>query len=94
MVSIGFAAGILTSIAAVPQVVQTIRTGSTRDLSLWQPVILSVGLVLWMVHGVQIGDTPLVVMNILPLGANAVLATMKLREMARRPANVPPCGDM
>ena len=74
LVSIGFAAGILTSIAAVPQVVQTVRTGSTRDLSLWQPVILSVGLVLWMVHGLQIGDSPLIAAcNILAAG-HAVLA--------------------
>lgn len=80
MMSIGFLAGILTSIAALPQVVKTIKTGSTRDLSLWQPALLSVGVALWLVYGLQIGDVPLVVMNILPLGANIALTAMKLRE--------------
>lgn len=80
MMSIGFVAGILTSIAALPQVVKTIKTGSTRDLSLWQPALLSVGVALWLVYGLQIGDTPLVVMNILPLGANTILTFVKLRE--------------
>ena len=80
MMSIGFLAGILTSIAALPQVVKTIKTGSTRDLSLWQPALLSVGVALWLVHGLQSGDVPLVVMNILPLGANIALTAMKLRE--------------
>ena len=80
MISIGFLAGILTSIAALPQVVKTIKTGSTRDLSLWQPALLSVGVALWLVYGLQIGDVPLVVMNILPLGANIALTAMKLRE--------------
>lgn len=80
MMSIGFLAGILTSVAAMPQVVKTIKTGSTRDLSLWQPALLSVGVALWLVYGLQIGDVPLVVMNILPLGANIALTAMKLRE--------------
>lgn len=80
MMSIGFLAGILTSVAALPQVVKTIKTGSMRDLSLWQPALLSVGVALWLVYGLQIGDIPLVVMNILPLGANITLTVLKLRE--------------
>lgn len=80
MMSIGLVAGILTSIAAVPQVVKAVRTGNTRDLSLWQPALLTVGVALWLVYGVQIGDVPLMVMNILPLGANITLTVLKLRE--------------
>lgn len=77
---IGLIAGIITSVAALPQVVKTIKTGSTRDLSLWQPALLTIGVALWLVYGLQIGDMPLVIMNILPLGANITLTIMKLRE--------------
>lgn len=80
MMWLGMAAGLITSVAALPQVIQTIRTRSTRDLSLWQPALLTVGVGLWLIYGFQIGDVPLVTMNILPLGANIVLVIMKLRE--------------
>lgn len=79
-IMIGLVAGLITSVAALPQVVRTIRTKSTRDLSLWQPTLLTVGVGLWMVYGFRIGDVPLVTMNILPLGANIVLVAMKLQE--------------
>jgi len=79
-VMIGLIAGLITSTATLPQVARTIRTKSTRDLSLWQPAMLSVGIALWMVYGLQLGDVPLVVMNILPLGANIILTVLKLRE--------------
>ncbi|MGE3549236.1 MAG: PQ-loop domain-containing transporter, partial [Geobacter sp.] len=34
---IGLIAGLLTSIASVPQVVKTWRSRHARDLSIWQP---------------------------------------------------------
>ena len=80
MVWIGFIAGALTSVAALPQVVKTVRTRSTRDLSVWQPLLLTVGVGLWMYYGYSIKDMPLITMNILPLGANAILLAMKIKE--------------
>jgi MtN3 and saliva related transmembrane protein len=80
MIWMGMVAGSLTSVAALPQVVKTVRTGRTNDLSLWQPVLLTVGVGLWMAYGINIGDIPLITMNILPLGANLLLVGMKLRE--------------
>jgi MtN3 and saliva related transmembrane protein len=79
---IGIIAGIFTSIAALPQVVKSIGTRSTRDLSLWQPALLTVGVTLWLVYGAMIGDIPLLVMNVVPLAANLTLAVMKLKERA------------
>ena len=80
MMLLGFTAGLITSVAALPQVFRTIRTRSTRDLSLWQPALLTVGVGLWLVYGLQIGDVPLVTMNLLPLGANIALVVLKLQE--------------
>lgn len=80
MMLLGLTAGIITSVAALPQVVKTIRTRSTRDLSLWQPMLLTVGVTMWMVYGFMIGDVPLQLMNVLPLCGNVTLLVMKLRE--------------
>lgn len=77
--TIGFVAGILTSIAAIPQVVKTFRTRHVRDISIWQPVLLAFGVALWMIYGILIDNLPLILANITPLLCNVVLIGMKIR---------------
>ncbi len=76
--SVGLVAGTLTSIAALPQVIKTLRTRHTRDISIWQPLLLSVGVALWMVYGMLINDLPLILANIIPLACNCGLCVLKL----------------
>jgi MtN3 and saliva related transmembrane protein len=76
---IGFVAGTLTSIAAIPQVIKTLKTRHVRDISIWQPLLLAFGVALWMIYGILIDDLPLILANIIPLICNAVLTGMKLR---------------
>lgn len=76
--TIGLVAGTLTSVAAVPQVVKSLRTRHTRDISIWQPLLLAVGVALWMVYGILIGDLPLILANIVPLLCNLILCGLKL----------------
>jgi MtN3 and saliva related transmembrane protein len=71
-------AGTLTSVAAVPQLIKTIRTRHTRDISIWQPLLLSMGVALWLIYGIMIHDTPLILANIVPLICNVLLTTLKL----------------
>jgi MtN3 and saliva related transmembrane protein len=74
---IGLVAGTLTSIAAVPQLVKTLRTRHARDISVWQPLLLSVGVALWMIYGILIHNLPLILANIIPLVCNALLTGLK-----------------
>jgi MtN3 and saliva related transmembrane protein len=76
---IGLIAGTLTSIASVPQLVKTLRTRHARDISIWQPLLLSAGVGLWLLYGVLINDTPLILANIVPLICNIMLTILKLR---------------
>lgn len=76
---LGLIAGLITSIAALPQVFKTWRTRHVRDLSIWQPLLLSIGVALWMFYGMLIDDTPLIVANIIPLLCNLFLTAMKIR---------------
>ena len=75
---LGLVAGTLTSLAAIPQVVKTLRTRHTRDISVWQPLLLSIGVALWIVYGMLIHNLPLILTNIIPLVCNALLAGLKL----------------
>lgn len=77
--TVGLVAGTLTSIAAIPQVIKTLKTRHVRDISIWQPLLLAFGVALWMVYGILIGDFPLIVANITPLICNVVLTGMKIR---------------
>ncbi len=76
--TIGLVAGALTSFAAVPQVLRTWRTRQARDLSIWQPVILTVGMLLWLVYGLLLKDIPLIVANLFSIICYLVLIGMKI----------------
>ena len=76
---IGMSAGIITSIAALPQVIKTWRSRHVRDLSIWQPLLLSIGIALWLIYGILIADLPLIFANITPLTCNLLLTAMKIR---------------
>lgn len=75
---IGMIAGVLTSIAVVPQVVRTWRTKHARDLSIWQPLLLVAGMLLWLIYGLMIGDVPLIAANSFSLACYCLLIGMKV----------------
>ncbi|HJV64909.1 MAG TPA: SemiSWEET transporter [Geomonas sp.] len=77
--AIGFFAGLLTSGAAVPQVLQTWRTKHARDLSMSQLVMLCIGMLLWLIYGILLGDLPLIAANLFSICCYAALIVMKLR---------------
>lgn len=75
---IGTIAGVLTSIAVVPQVFRTWRTKHAKDLSIWQPLLLVAGMLLWLIYGLMIGDNPLIVANTFSLACYLFLIGMKI----------------
>ncbi len=60
---IGLVAATFTTIAFVPQAIKTIRTRNTRDLSLAMYIILSTGVILWLIYGIFINDLPVILAN-------------------------------
>lgn len=63
LIALGLIAGSCTTIAFVPQAVKAWRTQSTADLSLGMFLLLFIGILLWLIYGVLIGDVPLIVAN-------------------------------
>jgi len=84
----GFFAGILTSGAAIPQVLQTYRTKHARDISMWQLILLDLGMLLWLIYGLSINDLPLILANLFSIVCYTALIAMKLRY-AKREAPAP-----
>lgn len=60
---IGFAAAALTTAAYIPQAIKTIKTRQTKDISLWMYVMMSVGILLWLVYGIYNADWPIILAN-------------------------------
>lgn len=80
---LGAVAGTLTTIAFLPQVIKTWRTGATRDLSMAMFLALVSGIVLWLIYGVLKDDLPLVLANGVTLVLAGVILFFKLRGWRR-----------
>ncbi|GFE58442.1 SemiSWEET family sugar transporter [Geobacter sp. AOG1] len=76
---LGLIAGAVTSFAAVPQVVRTYRTRHARDISIWQPILLTAGMALWLVYGILLKDVPLITANLFSLLCYGILIVLKIR---------------
>ena len=76
---LGYAAATCTTVAFVPQVVRIWRTGSTRDISLAMFVVMTAGVLMWLIYGLIIHDQPLVVANGVTFVLSLAILVMKLR---------------
>ena len=75
---IGIIAGVLTTCAFVPQVVKTVRSRSTGDLSWLWLVMMAVGVFLWMVYGYFIASPSVFLANIFTLLCLLALLYLKI----------------
>ena len=76
---IGGGAAVLTTIAFLPQVIKSWRSGSTRDVSLGMFLILNTGIVLWLIYGLLLGSLPLILANTVTIFLTGTIMVLKLR---------------
>ena len=72
--AIGYAAGALTAICFLPQILQTLRTRSAADVSLWMLLFTLLSVMLYEIYAALLGLWPVVIMN----GIFLVLVTFEL----------------
>jgi MtN3 and saliva related transmembrane protein len=75
--AVGAVAATLTTLCWLPQAIKVLRERETRAISLPMTALLSLGVLLWLVYGLAIGDGPLI-------GANAVTLTFVLLIMGMK----------
>ena len=78
---LGTAAGILTTASFVPQVIKTLRSGQTRDISLAMWLAFCAGVALWLVYGIMLDAWPIIAANVPTLGLAGTILVIKLRNM-------------
>ena len=80
---LGGIAGILTTASFVPQVVKTLRSGQTRDISLVMWLAFCAGVALWTVYGFLLDAWPIVAANIPTLILAGIILTVKIRNLGK-----------
>ena len=76
---IGSSAAILTTIAFIPQVITTIKTKNTRDISLTMYILFCTGVFLWLIYGIAIQAMPLIGANLITLILALIILIYKLK---------------
>lgn len=89
---IGLMAGFITTMGFVPQVIKGYRSGRMDDVSLTMPMVLMLGMGLWLVYGIFLGDLPIILWNGVSIALNAAMVFLKLRSQGPRKANPPFTG--
>jgi len=77
--TLGLLAGILTTVAFVPQVVKIWKTKHARDISSGMFAIFSFGVLLWLLYGIQIESWPVIFANALTLGLSLTILVFKIK---------------
>ncbi|GAA4180582.1 SemiSWEET transporter [Sphingobacterium ginsenosidimutans] len=70
---LGIAAGILTSVAMLPQLIKVIKEKNVGDLSWVMILVLICGLSLWVWYGVLKNELPIILSNAFAVLVNSCL---------------------
>ena len=76
---LGFAAGTLTTVAFLAQVLRTVKHRSTKDISLGMYLMLCSGIALWLIYGILIHSWPVIIANAVTLALSGWVLVLKIR---------------
>lgn len=81
---IGYAAAALTMFGFLPQLVKMVQTKSVDDVSLVMMVQMGFGVFLWMLYGLHLDNSPLIVANVVSLSTLTLGLLVYFRYTTRR----------
>lgn len=76
---IGIIAALLTTFAFLPQVIRVVKTKDTESIALGMYIMQSIGIALWLAHGIHIGDLPLILANSISFLLSGTILLYKLK---------------
>ena len=74
---VGYAAGTLTTLSFLPQVIKTWQSRSAKDISLAMFLMFCIGVSLWIVYGVFNADLPVILANVVTLTLASIILGFK-----------------
>ncbi len=76
---LGLAAGTLTTIAFLPQMMKTWQTKSAGDVSFVMLITFNIGVFLWLIYGVYLQALPIILANAVTLVFNLIILWLKIK---------------
>ena len=76
---IGIMATVFAVSSSIPQIIKSIKTRKTDDVSIWLVIVLIIGLSLWVVYGIGINDLVIIIANSIAVCINTVLLILKIK---------------
>lgn len=77
---VGYAAGVLTTLAYIPQVIKVLREKHTKSISLGMYVLITGGIGLWFVYGLILESPSLIIANGITFVMSIFILLMKLKH--------------
>jgi len=74
---IGSIAAILTTISFLPQVIKTYKEKSAENLSATMLLVMTSGVILWLIYGILKNSFPLIAGNVITLVLTSILIYFK-----------------
>ncbi len=75
----GLLAAALTTISFLPQVIKILKTRHTKDISLLMYVVFTTGVLLWLIYGIMLRETPIIIGNGITLIFVIIVLVFKIR---------------
>lgn len=77
---VGYAAATLTTLAFIPQTIQSWRTRDLSGVSLGMYSLFTLGVALWLLYGVVLDSWPIIIANTITLVLAGTVLFLKLRH--------------
>jgi MtN3 and saliva related transmembrane protein len=77
---IGYTAAFLTTLSFLPQVIKTLKTRDTSGISLLMYSMFVLGVALWLIYGMLIGNRVIVIANSITFFLSGTVLFVKLRK--------------
>lgn len=77
--SLGLVAGALVTCSMIPQLIRIFQLKSAREISMLFTTLLLLGMIGWLIYGIYLSLTPVILWNAIGIALVSVLLYAKLR---------------
>ena len=76
---LGMVAACLTTYAFLPQAIIVIKTKNTKAISLVTYIVLNIGIILWFIYGLILGEIPIILANFVTFIFTLTILILKIK---------------
>ena len=81
---LGYIAGICTAVVFLPQSIQTLKTKNVKGLSLSTYVIYNIGMISWILYGVNLHSLPMIIFNSISFVFSSIILYMIVTQRIKK----------